>query len=80
MIEDERYKVTKQIVHYGVIDTLNKTPIINQIHRTQAVSLANHLNNLNDEKDIITDDYVNLQKKYDKLKRKYKYLNTGINK
>ncbi len=80
MTENERYKVIKQIVHYGVIDTLNKTSIINQIHQTQAVSLANHLNNLNDEKDIITDDYVDLQKKYNKLRRKYKYLNTGINK
>lgn len=71
MTENERYEVIKTNDKYGVTDTLYNISIINHIHQTQAKRVADHINRLNDEKDIITDDYTDLQEKHDELYKKY---------
>lgn len=71
MIENERYEVVKTNDKYGVIDTLYDISIINHIHETQAKRVVDNLNRLNNEKDIITDDYTDLHEKFDELQTKW---------
>lgn len=71
MIENERYEVVKTNDKYGVTDTLYDISIINHIHETQAKRVVDNLNRLNNEKDIITDDYTDLHEKFDELQTKW---------
>lgn len=49
MTENKRYEVKKQYGHYGVVDTLDYTSIINQIPSIQAKRVADNLNKLHEE-------------------------------
>lgn len=71
MVENERYEVVKTNDKHGVVDTLYNISIINHIHQTQAKRVADNLNRLNDEKDIITDDYTDLHEKFNELQTKW---------
>lgn len=71
MTENERYQAIKYNDLYNVTDTLYNISIINHIHQTQAKRVADNLNRLNDEKSIITDDYTDLQERFEELKGKW---------
>lgn len=67
-----RYIVKTQDDYFNVTDTYNNVPIVNGIRtEIEAEWLADHINTLNDEKDIITDDYTDLHEKYDELRTKW---------
>ena len=74
-----RYIVRTQDDYFNVTDTCNNVPIVNGIRtEIEAEWLADHINTLNDEKVIITDDYTDLQEKYDELQTKWIMLSDGF--